>query len=286
MDRLSGAPRIVATWAALAGLATPGCGAQEPGFDGTYSVAYAGGHITLALRTAPSGDVEGWARGVDGSTYEVRGRVEIDEDGDAAVEGSLAGAAGQSDFTLYPEDDGAYGLLLIPYDGAGTPRSELAAVYRAVRAAGVPGEMNQAGIAPGPVAAAGAAIPGATPGDAPGAAAAGVSRDPRLVGVWAAQVIMNSPAGSIATEVRMQIRGDGVLADLGSRALGSVGGGAFDTGQEGGGEQAVWRTGDGILWIAYGGSAWVPFARFELSGDRLLLTYLQDGSRQLWNRAR
>jgi hypothetical protein len=96
---------------------------------------------------------------------------------------------------------------------------------------------------------------------------------------------MNSEVGSVATQLRMQFRDDGVMRDLDSRSVGDVVGGIMDTGTSGGNDEAGWRTEGDVIWISYAGSRWVPFARFQVNGAQLLLTYLHDGSRQLWHRA-
>jgi hypothetical protein len=263
--------RFLATWATLAVFAGPACGAQVPSFDGTYAIASAGGVVTLWLHTLPSGEVRGWLQGAD-ARFDLEGALVTDDDGDLSVEGTLSGSGLRTDFVLYREEGDAYGLLLVPYDRTGTPRSDQATVHQAARIASEGATAAEAGLPP---------VQDAPP---PGAAPPGVARDSRLVGTWSSQVIMNSAAGSIATELWMQIRPDGVMLDLGSRGMGDVGGGILDTGLQTGGDQALWRTEGALLFVSLNGSAWVPFARFEVSGPRLLLTYLHDGSRQIWSR--
>lgn len=271
--------RMLAAWAACAAVGTPGCEAQESPFDGTYSVAYAGGNVMLAIQTLPSGEVRGWLEGGD-ARFELEGLMVTDEEGAATIEGTLAGAGLRSDFSLYRQDDGSYAVLITPYDPAGVARADQAAVHVAARIDTEPPASAATGsVAADPTAAApSASAPAASPQPPSG------DRDPRLIGIWSSQVIMNSPAGSIATELRMQFGADGVMRDLGSRTLGGVAGGSFDTGFENGTDHAVWRTEGDMLLISYDGSPWVTFARFEVSDRNLLLTYVQDGSRQLWSR--
>lgn len=278
MTRTMALPRTLTLWAALTALGAAGCRAQHPSFDGTYAVTVGGGAVTIAIRTLPSGEVRGWMRGSDPATFRLEGRVTTDEDGDATVEGTLTGNGMRSDFTLFPEEDGDYGLLIIPYDAAGTPRSEQAAVYAAARTSSEPPDLDAAGA--GLAAAAATQPPAATP-----AAPASGTRDPRLVGIWSAQILMNSPAGGGVVEMRMQFGADGVLRDLGSRGFADIADGIIEAGPQGGGDQAAWRTEGDVIWVSYAGSRWVPFARFQFSGNRMLLRYLHDGSQQLWSRA-
>jgi hypothetical protein len=227
-------------------------------FSGTYAVATPNGTMTLTLNQDAKGTVGGTAVLPGGSvSCTVEGRVFVDEDGESSVEGSLRCPGGGSEFELAPdEEEGGFILLVIPVDGNGTPRSDLAAVYNARPADAGGGRGNP-------------------PRDDP--------RDQRLVGVWATQVVMNTPGGSMATQLRMAIRADGTLVDLGSRSAGGIPGVSFDTGLEGGGDVAEWRTRGDVLEVSYAGSAWVALATFVVEGDRLLLTYY-DGDRRLWYR--
>jgi hypothetical protein len=66
--------------------------------------------------------------------------------------------------------------------------------------------------------------------------------------------------------------------------MGGIPGVGGDTGFEPGGDQGLWRTEGNVIVVSYGGSPWVPFARYQVEGTRLGLTYLQDGSVQVWHR--
>lgn len=287
MRNMTPLQRALAAFTAIAGATATGCGAQEHSFDGTYSVTFAGSALTLMLRTLESGTVAGTIHG-GGAVLELNGRVETDDEGDVSVTGTLTGPGGRSDFTLYPEEDGTFGLMLTPYDAAGTPRIDQTSVYAVARTSDeVPVDLAQRSDA-----SASAAAPADHPaGTPPGAVATGAavqsggSRDERLVGIWSMQVIMNSEVGSVATELRMQFSSDGIMRDISSRALGDVGGGIIETGGSGGADEAHWRTEGDMIWISYAGSPWVPFARFQVNGTQLLLMYPHDGSRQLWHRA-
>jgi hypothetical protein len=254
----------------IAGLVVSGCEAQVPAFDGTYTVTLQGHILTLTLRTVASGDVVGRIRG-GGAVLELNGRSTTDEDGDVSLEGILTGPGGRSDFALFPDDEGAFGLLLTPYDASGVPRTDLASIYAVSRISDAAGDLaDMDGAAKDLVPAA------PSPAQAVG--------DERLVGTWATQVIMTSEVGGVATQLRMQLSADGTMRDLGSRSMGDIAGGIFDIRDGTGAEHAIWRTEGDVIWTSYAGSQWIPFARFQLSGTQLLLTYLHDGSRQLWSR--
>ena len=100
---------------------------------------------------------------------------------------------------------------------------------------------------------------------------------PDLVGVWSTQVVMNTPSGGMATQLFMELTADGWMRELGSRSVASAPGAGLDSGLEGGGDAGRVRAEGDVLYASYGGSPFLPFARYELNGDRLLLTYLQDG---------
>lgn len=232
--------------------------------DGTYRVAFQGQALTLTLVTRPDGGVAGRLLGptVDFSVEATRG---TDRDGDPAVEGVMTGGGATGLFWLYLDDDDEYGLIVTPLDAVGTPLPDQAAHY-AVERTGA----EVLGAAPD-------ARP-STPGGTPGA-----SGHP-IIGRWATQVVMSSPAGSIATQMFMEFRPDGTMVDLGSRAMGGFGDASLGTGLEGGGDRGAWRVGGELLYVSYQGSAWVPFARYQVDAARLALVYIQDGSTQIWYR--
>jgi len=101
--------------------------------------------------------------------------------------------------------------------------------------------------------------------------------------VWATQGVVNTPNGSMTTQLFMELRADGMLIDLGARSMGGIPDVSIDTGLAGGGETAAWRTQGAVLLVRYAGSPWMPLAQFEVSGNRLLLAYY-DGDRKLWYR--
>jgi hypothetical protein len=197
----------------------------------------------------------------NGDTCRVKGQAAADEDGEWSVEGRIECASGRSDFEFSEDEDDEFMLLIVPYDDSGMPRSDRAAVFYA--------RLRDP-----------AATSGGDAGDANPPAA---GRDPALVGVWATQVVMSTAGGSMTTQLLMDIRADGTLVDLGSRSVGGIPGVGGDTGLEGGGEVAAWRSAGNTLQVSYQGSAWVPLARYEVSGSRLLLVYY-DGDRKVWQR--
>ncbi|MDH3205778.1 MAG: hypothetical protein OEO79_04160 [Gemmatimonadota bacterium] len=90
----------------------------------------------------------------------------------------------------------------------------------------------------------------------------------------------------LATQQLLELTSDGLMRELGWRALGGFGSGSIDTGSDGGGDRASWRVEGDLLVVSYQGSPWVPLARFGFSDGRLVLRYVQDGSVQVWSRGR
>lgn len=242
-----------------------------PTWDGTYRVAFAGQTLDLHMTSGPDGVV---GRLV-GPTVEfvLEGEVEVDEDGEASVEGVMSGGGAQGLFSFFPDEDGDFGLLVTPLAAGNRPATEQATYYAVSRA---PASSLQSGDR-GPQ-----GPPGNAVGAMPGAATTPAGHP--LVGTWLTQVNMVSPEGGVSTQLGMEFRGDGTLLELGSRAMGGFPGGHIDVQGPGGGEQAAWRTEGDVLWVSYQGSQWLPLARFRIDGSRLALTYVQDGSIQLWYR--
>ncbi len=261
---------------ALFASAVGGCRAGGQTMNGTYTIALPEGSATLSLSVLPSGHVSGWMRSVDGTLFQASGWEVIDDEGDTTVEGTLTGAM-SADFSFFEEADPEFGLLLTPHDAAGVPQLAAAAFFSAMRAS------SEAASAPegNPTPASGAPI--VSPATPPPDAAPG-SIDPTVVGVWSTQVVMNSEFGSIATQMLMQFGADGVMTDLGSRAIGSVGNGSLDTGLSGGGEQVLWHTQDDLILVSYPGTPAAPLARYSFSEGRLVLRYFEDNSMQIWSR--
>lgn len=249
-----------------------GCTANAQDFSGTYGTASSTHPLRLTLEEAARGQLSG-TLDQSGATFILHGAVIVDEeDGAAAVEGQLSGPQMQGSFMLEgPDEEGDFYLLITPHDPSGVPRLSQSVSYLVQRRE----EGDPVGTATSPTAA-----------DRPSGEGlqAGSLREPGLVGMWATQVIMNDPAGGIATQLRMEFRSDGVLVDHGARTLGGVFGGDFDSGHRGTSEPLAWHTQGNTLLVRYPNMPWVPLAQFELAGDRLLLSYLQDGSRQLWHR--
>jgi len=230
--------------------------------DGTYRVASAGQTLSLVLQSEGE-RVAGRLFGPT-VTFDLEGEAALDEEGDLSVEGFMTGGGATSLFSFFPDEDGDFGLLVTPIGPGNVPLAEQAAYYAASR---VSREVEGA-IAPEPGARATVPIAAGHP----------------LVGTWASQVAMSTPGGTIATQLMMELRPDGIMLELGSRSMAGFGDGHADTGFESGGEQARWRTEGDVLVVSYQGSPWIPFARFQVDGVRLALTYLHDGSLQLWYR--
>jgi hypothetical protein len=247
-------------------LAAPARGQVTGDFDGTYSVTSPGGPLVLSVRQDADGTISGTlAMPNGGPAFDIYGAVLFDEDGEPRVHGTLSGTTGtgQFDFAADAEDGGFY-LRVTPCDASG-PRPDLSTVYFAERRAD-----DEPGVKPE----GGGGVTAPPPDDG--------AHDLRLVGTWAAQVIMNTPSGAMATQLFMEIRADGELIDLGSRAIGGTPDVGIETDSPGN-ETARWRSQGKLLQVSYAGSAWVSLARYEVRGDQLLLEYY-DGDRKLWYR--
>jgi len=232
-----------------------------PEFGGSYLVSTAYGDMTLALDQASSGAVTGTLAMSDGDTCRVSGKTTVDEDSEWSVEGWIACADARSNFEFSRDEGDEFVLVLIPYDGRGTPRPELAAVLYARRRDADESSTERTGLV----------------------ASSTSSRDPALLGIWATQVVMSTPGGSMTTQMLMEFRNDGTLVDLGSRSVGGIPGVDADTGLEGAGDIAGWRTSGNLLQVRYAGSDWMTLASYAVSGNQLLFVYY-DGDRKIWYR--
>lgn len=279
---ISASERHLASVAAALLMATvlTGCGVEAQTMNGTYSVATPGEALTMSLTVSSSGAVAGWLLDSNGGVSEIDGVESVDDEGDLTVEATLRGSTA-AELTMIGEDDETFAVVITPHDASGVPQALSTLVYVATRtselAASLP-EVRVAGaIAPPRSAGSSEAAPStAAPSSAPG--------DARLVGMWSTQVVMNSDLGSVAVQTSMELTPEGILRDLGSRGMGGFGDGSLDTGLGSGGEEALWRTQGDLLLISLSGSPWVPLARYGFSEGRLVLLYLQDGSRQIWAR--
>lgn len=198
---------------------------------------------------------------VDGAVVGVvDARGTEDEDGDYAVEGVIAGQV-NAEFAFYADDDRrSYRLLMIPltdgvadYSHATEFEAQAADTIAPNASIPEPPEPTETNLNPG------------------------------LIGLWAAQVANVGSDGSLAVELYMQIREDGYLVDRGSRAMASFDGAGLDNSAQPNGEAVRWQSDGTTIYVSSDAAQWAPLARYELSGQRLLLTYY-DGSRQLWYR--
>lgn len=236
------------------------------GYTGTYRVDYMGDALTLVLATAPDGAVRGrlFGRGVDLAAL---GSETMDDFGQSMIQGALSAPGGPGGlFEFSVAQGGEFGFLLIPNDGAGVPqRSEAQLSYATRLSETVPRSMLP---------------PGHTP-SRPDGSSAGAGDARALVGTWRTRVEPGESGAPRATEVLMELRADGVMVDLGTRAAGAGRGSAL----EGGGEETAWRARGSVLEVSSAGSPWVPLARYEIKGAReLVLIFPRNGTRQTWSR--
>lgn len=109
------------------------------------------------------------------------------------------------------------------------------------------------------------------------------NRDPALIGAWSYQDVMTGGGMSVATILHMQVGADGRYSYGNARTMASGADFGGDTGT-GGADTGAWRTENNVIFVHPDGTAqWVPYARYEVSGNRLLLVF-NDGTRQLWHR--
>lgn len=233
-------------------------------FTGTYSVESPDGPMTLLLLQSDT-DVAGVLQSAHGSCRLEGEALRDEEDGEWFVEGEMACAVSGGEFDLSQDEDDPdlFYLMVLPYDPGGSVRLDLASSYLATR------------------------VDTARP-ELPANDPIQTQADPAtrgLVGVWSTQVILNSEAGSVATQLLMEFRADGTLLDLGSRSLGGGHGVDIDTGLAPGGETAEWKTEGSVLQVRQAGTPWVPLATFQLAGDQLFLRYY-DGDQKIWSRYR
>lgn len=217
--------------------------------------------------------------------------------------GQFTGRVGdaQAVVELEREDDEVYGeiladgylyLLIVNVVGQGQAQGEL---YDPQTNVTMPAEMTQQGDqlnlrlvangqpvalqfnrgdAPDTVASPDSTEPEAVPGG---------DRDPALIGAWSYQDVMTGGGMSVATILHMQVGADGRYSYGNARTMASGADFGGDTGT-GGADTGAWRTENNVIFVQPDGTAqWVPYARYEVSGNRLLLVF-NDGSRQLWHR--
>lgn len=182
------------------------------------------------------------------------------------AEGSLSGHL--DDFGQHP-----FSIKAQP-EGTGIELSTSGRTFRMLRADGAPGPEQGGQTANSEPSTGSAGSSTATPDAA---------RDQRLAGSYSRQEMTTTPAGSIATQMFLEIRPDGLF----SEAMGDTLGGGMDwSGQAGGGsvETAEWTTQSGIFLVRpLGTQQWVPLARYTIQPGRLMFFY-NDGSQQLWYR--
>lgn len=228
---------------------------QTQTWAGTYHMSLPTGVAELTLQEA-GGNVTGALVTADGTTYSLTGAVSNTNQGTAVV-GRASGPA-LTGFA-FQAVAGGFQFSFAPLDPSGVPRIDPNLVFPASR------------VGP-PVAEAAPAT----------AAVVDASLDARLLGLWSTQVVMNSEAGSVATELRWRFDRDGRLYDLGSRSVGL----GLDTGSMMPQSVLLWRAEANVLYVSQGNDVWVPLAQYDFTGGRMHLYYPSDGSRQVWSPVR
>lgn len=128
------------------------------------------------------------------------------------------------------------------------------------------------------------ASPEAAKASASAEAEVGGERDPRLVGVWTYQEIMTGGGVSVATEMAVQLRADGIAVEGDARTVGGGADWSGDTGRSSDVTTYRWKTENGAVYGAPAdGGQWTRIADYETNGSRLLMMYV-NGERQLWYR--
>ena len=240
--------------------------------------------LALATAQAAEGSFSGTFTGQVGNTQAV---VDLDRDDDEIYGEILA--------------DGYLYLLIATKVGQGMAQGE---VYDPQTDSTMPAEITQQGdqlsitlmangqpvafqftrgtTAPSTAAPSTAAPSGAASPE-PAAAVPEGGRDGALVGVWSYQDVMTGGGMSVATVLYMQVGADGRYRYGDARTMASGADFGGDTGT-GGATTGAWRTENNVIYVQQDGAAqWTPYARYEVSGNRLLLMF-NDGSRQLWYR--
>lgn len=108
--------------------------------------------------------------------------------------------------------------------------------------------------------------------------------DPVLIGVWTKTDSYTSGDFSAASQSSVTLHPDGTYRYGPGRVIGGGDAGSFDSdGGGAGGATGRWRTENRILYTQEAGTGWMPYARYHVEDNKLLLTF-GDGSRELWNR--
>lgn len=109
--------------------------------------------------------------------------------------------------------------------------------------------------------------------------------DANLIGVWTKEDITSDPSFSYVTVTVAELRPDGSFLQYDGGSAGGTGSASVRTGPSGDIMRAEWRTSDGTLQLRpQDATRWISVARYYIDGNKLLLTYRDDGRREIWYR--
>ena len=110
-------------------------------------------------------------------------------------------------------------------------------------------------------------------------------RDAVLVGSWMKEDITTDPGFSFVSVTVMELHPDGSFVQFDGGSAGGSAGVSVRGAPNGEALHAQWRVANGTVELLPAGiDTWIPVAQFHVEGDRLLLTYVEDGRREIWYR--
>jgi hypothetical protein len=243
-------------------LAVIPAGITAQDFNGTFVGMVNGAETTLMLRH--DGDVLAGAVIDASGEYDLRGRV----DGEMAT-GTISGGTGAAVHFHATSAGPSIQVTMFPFDWHGEPLHDAGTVVMFAP--------QQGAIA------AGASVLSPTPGTS--TAEPSKDLDPVLIGTWVKEDITIDATFSYVSVTVMEFRPDGTYLQYSGGSAG--GSGSVSVRSDPGGEviRADWRARTGVIEARLAGSdSWVPVARYYVEANKLMLTYLEDGRRDIWQR--
>jgi hypothetical protein len=111
--------------------------------------------------------------------------------------------------------------------------------------------------------------------------AAGVERDPNLIGNWIYSDSYTSGDFGFTTQYRLIVNPDGTYL-YGDAKMAGGGPGVGGISEGGGYTKGQWKTQNKIIHINEG-YGWQPYAKYYVEGNSMMMTF-SDGSKQVWKR--